>query len=121
MRKILLSIPILVNDPTKVFLLWVSLNSISPQIGQSVLPGHPLGLPIQMPVQPAPGIPTGHLLTVTSGANIAVVGGIPPGHIIPKPMNVTDTTPSGQGVVMSPVSIIKFTSHPIKISPNFDL
>ena len=78
-----------------------------------MIPGHPLGVPIQMPVQQTPGIPAGHLLAVSSGQSIAVVGGVPPGHIIPKPLNVTDTTPSRQGVVMSPVSK---QIHPLTLS-----
>lgn len=69
-----------------------------------MLPGHPLGMPLQMPIQPTPGIPAGQLVAVSSGQSIAVVGGLPPGHILQKPLNVTDTTPSRHGVVMSPVS-----------------
>jgi len=74
------------------------------QIGQSVIPGHPLGVPIQMPVQQTTGIPAGHLLAVSSGQGIAVVGGVPPSHVIQRAVTVTDTTPSRQGAVMSPVS-----------------
>ena len=79
------------------------------QIGQSVVPGHPLGVPIQMPLQHT-GVPGSHLVAVTNahGQNVTFIGGLPPGQMAPRLANATDTTPSRPGVVMSPVCLYFF-------------
>ena len=84
------------------------------QIGQPVVPGHPLGVPIQMPLQHA-GVPGSHLVAVTSaqGQNVTFIGGLSPGQMAPRLANATDTTPSRPGAVMSPVCV--FYSGPFTL------
>ncbi|XP_065063912.1 mucin-2-like [Rhopilema esculentum] len=78
-------------------------------IGQPIVPGHPLGVPFQMPLQ-SPGIPAGHFVAVSSGQNFAVVSGIPSGQVLSKPGNVTDTGQSQGGTVVTPIAPSQLTS-----------